>query len=244
MNVKFGKLAVLGAALAVSAAFTAPANAQFTITGSMWQIPAFQNVPAAGSAVYSTPASATFTLSNTAANNLFDFNSGNCATCYNLSAFLTSGSPADVLTYMTGAGLANTPLDTPASCSTSTCVTDDLFQFTGSVTLVNGVTYNFEHDDGLLLYLGGIATPVINVPGPTSAEATPFSVCASGCNAVGGTYTFTLDYAEVDGAPAVLITNIPLTSTPTITPEPSSLMLLGTGLVSAAGVFMRKRRTA
>jgi hypothetical protein len=111
-----------------------------------------------------------------------------------------------------------------------------LFQFTGTTTLAAG-TYTFSHDDGLLLYLG--SNLVIDEGGPTSPTTTDFVVCAvagSGCNAVAGTYDFTLDYAEVYGAPAQLITDLPLGATP----EPSSFILLGSGLFAAAGAIRRR----
>lgn len=57
----------------------------------------------------------------------------------------------------------------------------------------------------------------------------------------GGTVGFTLDYAEVDGAPAQLVTDLALTGPPpTVTPEPNSLMLLGTGVLAAAGMVRRR----
>jgi len=230
-----GKLAFLGAVLAVAAPFASADT--FSVSGSVWEIPAFASVPPSGSAVYGTTPTATFTLSNTAANNLFNFNSANGPLDYQLSGFLTSGG--DTLTYLTGSGHGGDVLNAPAGCLSGACVTDMLFQFTGTTTLVNGTTYNFQHDDGLLLYLGN--TLAINAPLKTAAVNTPFTVCAVGCDAVGGTYSFTLDYAEVDGAPAVLITNLPLFTAST--PEPSSLMLLGTGVLAAAGM-VRRRLTA
>ena len=202
-----------------------------SVSGSAWQLPAFTSVPVAGSPVYGTAPTATFTVSNTTPGNLFNFDSRKGAGDYTLAGFLGSGGDTVSLS-----GHGSDLLDTPSGCNSSTCVTDTLFQFTGSTTLAAG-DYNFAHDDGLLLYLG--STLVINAPGPTSPTNTNFHVCAvpgAGCDAVAGTYSFTLDYAEIDGAPAVLITNLPLTSTP----EPSSIALFGTGLFAAAGMVRRR----
>jgi hypothetical protein len=220
----------LACCMAVLLAAAPPAHAD-SVSGSVWELSPFNNVPVAGSPVYGTSPTATFTVSNTTPGNLLNFNSGNASglTDYSLAGFLGSGGDT-----VTISGHSTDLLNSPAGCNSATCTTNTLFQFTGSTTLTNGVTYTFEHDDGLLLYLG--SSLVINEGGPTSATITPFTVCASGCDAVGGTYSFTLDYAEVFGAPAVLITDLPLTSTP----EPSSFILLGSGLFAAAGVIRRR----
>jgi hypothetical protein len=205
-----------------------------SVSGSVWEIAAFTTVPVAGSPVYSTSPTATFTVSNTTPGNLINFDSRKGAGDYTIAGFLGSGGDTVSIS-----GHGSDLLNTPPGCNASTCTVNTLFQFTGTTTLLAG-DYNFAHDDGLLLYLG--SSLVINAPGPTFPTNTNFHVCAApgaGCDAVAGTYSFTLDYAEIDGAPAVLITNLPLTSTP----EPSSFILLGSGLLAAAGM-VRRRMTA
>jgi hypothetical protein len=207
--------------------------AVYSVSGSFWEVPAYTNVPVAGSAVYSTAPTATFTVSNTSVNNIFNFDSRLGAADYTLLGFLGSGGDTVSLS-----GHGSDLLNTPAGCNGDTpCTVDSLFQFTGSTTLTPG-TYNFAHDDGVLLYLD--STLVFNVGGPTSPTNTNFVVCAVagvGCDAVAGSYSFTLDYGEVAGNPAVLVTNLPLAAS---TPEPGSIVLLGSGLVAAAGMIRRR----
>jgi len=220
-------------ALLVAAAPTARADS--SISGEVWEGGTTTNVPALGSSVYSSEPTAVFTVTNSSPTNLFNFNS-NGSTYYTLSSFLTSGS--DGLTYQ------SSPVSTLGSGAAGDPIDNDLFQFEGTTTLSNGSSYSFEHDDGLILYLTGNGdsdTAVINAGGPTAATSTSFTVCASGCNAVGGTYSFILDYAEVDGAPAVLEADLPLTGPPVgTTPEPNSIVMLGTGLLAAAGMIRRR----
>ena len=224
MKLSIRKLALfpcLAAFLSVAAVAHA---ASFSVNGSVWEGGASSSAPAAGSSIYGTTPSAIFSVSNSSATNLFNFDSrvgSNNSANYTLSSFLTSGG--DSLLYVTGSSHGGDTLN------------NDLFQFTGSTTLTTG-TYNVTHDDGLRLYLNGVDVFGGSAAGPTSPTPTPFTVCASGCDAMPGTYSFALDYAEVFGPPAVLDTNLPLTSTP----EPSSFLLLGTGLFAAAGLVRRR----
>ncbi len=84
------------------------------------------------------------------------------------------------------------------------------------------------HDDGIFLYINGSSTCAICSGDPTQAVPSSFTVASTGY------YTFDLWYAEVNGAPATL--NAPFASTP----EPSSFILLGSGLLSAAGIIRRR----
>lgn len=99
------------------------------------------------------------------------------------------------------------------------------FQFLGSNYFATG-TYTVTHDDGIYLYLNGMQ--VISSGSPTAAKNDSFTITTA------GNYNFDLLYAEVNGAPATL--NFPAAATP----EPSSFILLGSGLLSAAGLVRRR----
>ncbi|MGH9606116.1 MAG: PEP-CTERM sorting domain-containing protein [Terracidiphilus sp.] len=226
------KLALLCCiALGLAVASTAYADT-YSVSGTVWENGVATNggdTPALGSAIYSTASTATFTLTNTSASSLINFNSG---TDVGLSSFLTtgynpSGSNGDTLTYLTGSSAAGDGIN------------GDLFEFQGSTTLADG-TYDFAHDDGMILYLG--SDEVINVPGPTAAEETDLCVNAGGTGGcvAAGSYSFTLLYDETSGPPAVLQTDLPLTGPPPVVPEPSSFVLLGSGLLVLAGGLRRR----
>jgi len=222
MNLKVASIVLSSCVAAMLVA--APAKAD-TVMGSVWANGATTTVPAAGSSIYSTTPTAVVSISNSNSQAIINFFS---STDTSLTGFLTTSAAAghpsngDTVTYLSGANQSN--------------INNDLFQFTGTTTLATG-TYTTSHDDGLILYLNGSA--VINDPGLTAAVDTPFTVCASGCNATPGTYSFVLDYAELNGAPAQLTATLPLTSP---TPEPSSFILLGSGLLGVAGMLRRRMK--
>ena len=147
--------------------------------------------------------------------NQIDFYGGptNTSPSYTVGGFLNSNGSVATLS----PGLAGLSLD------------DKEIQLMGNVYLTAGTTYTITHDDGMFLYLDGSSTCTICAGSPTTAEASSFTVGTS------GTYAVDLLYAEVNGAPGVL--EFPAT---TATPEPSSFLLLGSGLVSAAGLVRRR----
>lgn len=191
-----------------------------SISGTMWEgwsadVPTIGGLPSAGSAA------ATFTT------NGLDFCSQvTIATCtgassaYTINGFLNSNGGSNGVSGLTFAsGKAGT--DT---------LDNTLWEFTGTAFFTNGETFQVAHDDGAIMYVNGVA--VLTAPGPTPPTISTFTYTGPT-----GTESFAFLYGETNGAPAVFDTTLGVA--PSV-PEPSSIILLGSGLFAAAGVVRRR----
>jgi hypothetical protein len=199
----------------MAALLTVAGNAQISVTewnGWSANVPALGGQPSAGSA--------NLTFTTTAID--FCVQDSHCnppgSGTYTLGGFLASNPAGESgVTYLNGAASTNTADNT-------------LWEFTGTALFTNGEVFDVGHDDGTQMYVNGIN--VLSDPGPTSFALTPFTYTGPT-----GTFTFNFLYGELDGAPAVYETNLESGGN---TPEPSSIVLLGSGLLAAAGAIRRR----
>lgn len=173
----------------------------------------------------------------------------NVYTLWTLPATLPSGAPATTFTLPNTTGIMNfysgngnytiagflgsngntvPTLSNPAAGAD--LLNNTVWDFAGTTYMTQGDMYSVTHDDGMYLWVNGMQ--VISSGAPTPADTSSFTWTGTS-----GAYSFNLLYAEENGAPAVIDTNIAQT------PEPSSFVLLGSGLLGVAG-FIRRRMGA
>jgi hypothetical protein len=109
-----------------------------------------------------------------------------------------------------------------------------LLVLTGYTYLTTGQSIALSHDDGVNLYVtdSGNVTTLISPAGSqdqTDAGQLPFTFTGAS-----GEYAFELIYTSNYEAPAELVSDI------SEAPEPSSFLLLGSGLLGAAGLIRRR----
>ena len=93
-----------------------------------------------------------------------------------------------------------------------------IVQFLGLVTVTTGQMITVTHDDGLTLTIGAT-----NLGFPSGPAGFPFDVSTATYTGPSGTFPFQLVYADCCGSPAYLRVEA--------VPEPTTLALLGSGLV-------------
>jgi hypothetical protein len=118
------------------------------------------------------------------------------------------------------------PLNNLVDSAPNAALDPTIWEFVGNISVTNGDTFTFGHDDGVTFIVNG--QTVVNQPAPTGFVNTP------------GTYTgatnnnapFQLIYGECCGGQAGLsVTLLGPGSAPGV-PEPSSALLMGLGLAA------------
>lgn len=193
-----------------------------SISGTAWEGWS-TNVPTIGGLPSASSAAATFTT--TGLDFCVDAGVGGASPCapspsYTLSGFLGSNGGSNGVSGLT---FHNGKTGTDSLDNT-------LWEFTGSAFFTNGESFQVAHDDGTIMYVNG--SIVLNAPGPTSPVLSTFTYTGPT-----GLESFTYLYGEVQGPPAVFDTTL---GVPPAVPEPSSIVLLGSGLLAAAGVVRRR----
>jgi hypothetical protein len=214
----------LSAVMAAST-FASVATVRADITGYLWDSSVSGLVDNGPNAyVPANPPGVNPSVTFTVPNGSLTFNSQNAGNGYTIGGFLGTGNAT-----ITGG--------TEGTLDNTKSLDDTLIQLVGSVSVVNGQGYTVQHDDGVVLTIDG--QTLVNQPQPSSPSNTPYTWTGPT-----GTFAFDLLYAEVDGAPAVLETDLPLTQS---VPEPTTmvagaLMLLPFGASTLR--ILRKNRMA
>jgi hypothetical protein len=161
-----------------------------------------------------------------------------------LASFLASGGASATFTAQTAANFGPTVMGDGSQDDGGT-----LFVLDGQSYLMDGDSIQLEHDDGASIYVC-LASGICNYttgagfsllggsPGQTVGNQSNFTI--TGLSGIGQLYDYELIDVTNYEQPGQLDSNINTFAPPSATPEPDSIVLLGSGLLAMAGVVRRR----